>query len=70
MCIYTTFSSINGNLGYLHALVIVSNVAINMGLQIFEFLFLFPSNKYFEVELLDHTVVLSFNFDKSPYCFP
>jgi len=56
--IFSTHASISRHLGCLHALVIISNVAINMGLQIFEFLFLFPSNRNPEGEFLDLRVIL------------
>ena len=63
LCIYIyhnffIHSSINGHLGCLHVLVIVSNVANNKRLQIFEFLFLFPSNRNPEGELLGLRVIL------------
>ena len=37
--------------------LIVNNAAVNMG-HLFELVFLFPSDKYPEVELLNHMVVL------------
>ena len=38
-------------------------------IYLFELTFLFPSDKYTEVELLDHMVVPFLIFEEPPYCF-
>ena len=50
---------------------IVNNAAMNIGVHIsFLISFLFSSDKYSDVELLDHMVVLFLIFEEPPYCFP
>ena len=48
----------DGHLGCLHILAVVNNSTVNMGVHISFRVFLFSSDKYPEVELLDHMVVL------------
>ena len=56
-------SSISGNLGFFYVLTVVTNATMNLGIQIsFQVVFSFPSNKYPEVELLDHIGSSIFNF--------
>ena len=66
VCIYHNFlipSSINGHMGCFHVLAIVNNAAMNVGIQVS---LQDPAFNYFgyipKVELLDHMVVLIFNF--------
>ena len=58
--IFFIYSSVSGHLGFFHIVAIVNNAAaMNMGGQIsFRVSVSFSSDKYTEVELLDHKVVL------------
>ena len=58
MCVYNMFfihSFTHGHLGYFNILATVNDDAMNLGVQNFFFAleFLFPSDKWSEVELLD-----------------
>ena len=56
--IFFVLSSTDGRLGCSHTLDFVNNAAMNMEVYIFFGVVLFSSDKYPEVEWLDHVVVL------------
>ena len=62
VCVHHIFfihSSITGHLGCFHVVAIVNAAAVNMGLHIsLQDMILFPLDKYPEVGLLNHMVVL------------
>ena len=61
--IFFTHSSVNGHLGCFYVLAIVSKSAVDMGGRYpFNSLFSLSLDKYLELELLDHTVVLLLTF--------
>ena len=76
VCMYHIFfshSSVLGHLGYFHILAIIKNAAVYIGMHASFQMFLFSSDIYPEVELLDHMVVLLllfFFFEEPPYCVP
>ena len=53
---YFLYPSVRGHLGYFHILAIVSNAVTNI--YLFESVFLFSLDKYPEMDILDHMVVL------------
>ena len=79
-CIYHILfirSSVDGDLGYFHILVIVNNAAVNLSVQIFKTLLLILLGVYPEVELLDHIIfwifwgiVILFSTVAAPICIP
>ena len=79
-CIYHILfirSSVDGDLGYFHILVIVNNAAVNLSVQIFKTLLLILLGVYPEVELLDHIIfwifwgiVILFSIAAAPVYIP
>ena len=72
VCVFI-YSSIYGPSDCICIFVIINNTCVNTGVHIylFELVFWFSFNKYPEVGLLDHLVliVLFLIFKKLPYCF-
>ena len=63
-------SPVAGHLGGFCALAVINNVAINMGCTyLFKLMFLFPSDEYPQVELLDHMVILFLIFGGTSILF-
>ena len=56
-CVTFTFT-----LDFFYILTIVNNAVVNTGIYLFELVFLFSSDKYPGVELLDHIMVLFLMF--------
>ena len=72
-CIYDIFFSIPllVDTGYFHVLVTINSATVNMEMHIPFLISIFVLlDKHPEVNLLDHGIVLFFNFLKSPYTFP
>ena len=67
--IFFIYSPIDGHWGCSHSLAIVNNAVVNMG-YLFELMFLFSSDKYWEVGLLDCIVVLFFLWGTSLMAAP
>ena len=55
--VFFIHSSVDGHLGCPHGLALVTGAAVNTG-TLFGTVFAFPSDKYLEVGLVDHLVVL------------
>ena len=61
--------SVDGDLGF--PVFIINNAIVNSGgyIYLFKLVFLFSSDKYLEVELLDHTIVLFLIFKGTTILF-
>ena len=55
-------SSVNEHLNCFHLLAIISNAALNISVQIFEYLLLILVGMYVEGELMAHKVILCLIF--------
>ena len=69
VCVYHIYSSISGHLDYFHLLPGANNAALNIGVQVSEFLLLFLLDMYTEVELVDYVLIVRLILEILPYHF-
>ena len=74
VCVYSTPSSISGNLRCFHILTITNNAAVNIRtwryIYFFKVVILFPLADNPEIRLLNHVLVLFLNFLRNFHTFP
>jgi hypothetical protein len=62
-------SSVGGYLGYFYLLSLVTNVAMKLGIQIFEFLFSILFDVYLVVKLMGFIAILCLTFTETKQLF-